>query len=203
MKIAVSAMGSDVDAVIDPRFGRAQYFLIIDPQTMEFESVPNPNIDAMGGAGIQTAQLLGDKGVEVVITGQVGPNAFQTLSVVGVRIYQAWGGTVRQALELYRAGQLPFVSQPDSGQAGMFLSGGRYSRRAGGGRGRRGGMGADFGARQAGQSPWALQTNPSVPHMPREREIQALKQQAMMLGNQLEKIKKRLQELEAKDQDTP
>jgi hypothetical protein len=63
-------------------------------------------------------------------------------------------------------------------------------------------MGAGFGAWQAGQGLWARQTQGSVPHMPREQEIQALKQQAEVLGNQLEDINKRLQELEAKDKDT-
>jgi len=80
MKIAVSAAAPELDAEVDPRFGRCQYFIIVDPQSMEFEDLDNSNAMAAGGAGISTAQMIASKGVEVVLTGNCGPNAYQTLS---------------------------------------------------------------------------------------------------------------------------
>lgn len=75
MKIAISATGPSLDAEVDPRFGRCQYFLIIDPDTMEFEAIDNTNKMASGGAGIASAQAVAQKGVQVVLTGNCGPNA--------------------------------------------------------------------------------------------------------------------------------
>ena len=69
MKIAVSATGLDLDAEVNPRFGRCQYFVIVDPQSMEFEALDNSNAMAAGGAGISTAQMIASKGAEVVLTG--------------------------------------------------------------------------------------------------------------------------------------
>ena len=80
MKIAVSATGPDMDAEVDPRFGRCQYFIIVDPETMEFEAVDNESAMASGGAGISAAQMIAGKGVEAVLTGNCGPNAYQVLS---------------------------------------------------------------------------------------------------------------------------
>jgi predicted Fe-Mo cluster-binding NifX family protein len=86
MKIAVSATAPGLDAEVDPRFGRCQYFIIVDPQSMEFESVDNSNALASGGAGISTAQMIASKGVEVVLTGNCGPNAYRTLSAAGIQV---------------------------------------------------------------------------------------------------------------------
>jgi len=80
MKIALSATAPSLDAEVDPRFGRCRYFIIVDSQSMEFEAVDNSNAMAAGGAGISTAQMIASKGVEVVLTGNCGPNAYQTLS---------------------------------------------------------------------------------------------------------------------------
>jgi hypothetical protein len=77
MKIAVSASSPALESPVDPRFGRCLYFLIVDPETMEFEAVENPYVSASGGAGIQAAQLVIQKNVEAVLTGSCGPNAFQ------------------------------------------------------------------------------------------------------------------------------
>ena len=201
MKVAVSSLGSDMNSPVDPRFGRAQYFLIVDIETMEFEAILNPNIDAPGGAAIQSAQLIGNKGIEAVITGQVGPNAFQTLSAIGVRIYHTIGGTVRQTVELYKAGQLRFASQPGPGHAGVFWGGGRYSGRGSASRGRRRSMGGEFGDWQRATGLWGSLTQFETPQKSKEQEIQTLKQQAEMLGKQMEEIHRRLQELEVKKKD--
>ena len=99
MRIAVTATGPDLDAQVDPRFGRCPYFIFVDTDTMEFEAVPNPYVSAMGGAGIQAAQLVANKGATAVLSGAFGPNAAQTLSAVGVQMYPNVMGTVREAVE--------------------------------------------------------------------------------------------------------
>jgi len=71
MKLAVTSMGDNLDSQVDPRFGRCQYFVIVDPETMQFEAVQNPNIQAGSGAGIATAQMIAQKGVDTVLTGNV------------------------------------------------------------------------------------------------------------------------------------
>ena len=80
MKIAVSANSPDLDTDIDPRFGRCQYLILVDPETMNFEAIKNSGGMGSGGAGIATAQLIAGKGVEAVLTGNCGPNAYQVLS---------------------------------------------------------------------------------------------------------------------------
>ncbi|NHW44216.1 MAG: dinitrogenase iron-molybdenum cofactor biosynthesis protein, partial [Candidatus Verstraetearchaeota archaeon] len=76
MKICVSATSNSLDSLVDPRFGRCPYFIIVDSETMQYEAIPNPAVYAASGAGVQAVQLIVSKGVEVVITGNVGPNAF-------------------------------------------------------------------------------------------------------------------------------
>ena len=120
MKIAVSATGPSLDAEVDPRFGRCQYFIIIDPDTMEFESIENSSALATGGAGIATAQMVAGKGVEAVITGNCGPNAYQVLSSAGIKVITGVSGMVRSTVPDYKAGKLQASSQPNVGtHAGM------------------------------------------------------------------------------------
>jgi predicted Fe-Mo cluster-binding NifX family protein len=107
MKVAVSATGKSLDSPIDPRFGRCQYFILIDPETMEFEASENEGLMASGGAGIQAAQSVVQKGVSAVITGNLGPNAASTLSAAGIKVHLVPGGTVREVTETFKAGKLP------------------------------------------------------------------------------------------------
>jgi predicted Fe-Mo cluster-binding NifX family protein len=79
MKLCISSTKNDLEASVDARFGRCQYFLFVDTETMNFEAVGNPAFTAGGGAGIQAAQAVVNKGADAVITGNVGPNAFQAL----------------------------------------------------------------------------------------------------------------------------
>jgi len=99
MKLAVSASGKELDASIDPRFGRCAYFILVDTDDMSFEAFNNENIALGGGAGIQSAQFVASKGAKVVLTGNVGPNAVQTLSAAGVEVIVGQRGTVREAIE--------------------------------------------------------------------------------------------------------
>ena len=106
MKIGITSTGENLDADIDQRFGRCKYFLILELESMDFEILSNENAMASGGAGIQAAQTIANKGVNVVITGNVGPNAFQTLSAAGIKIYTGASGTIKESIERYKKGEL-------------------------------------------------------------------------------------------------
>ena len=149
MKIAISATGNNLDAEVDPRFGRCQYFIIVDPETMQFEALENSSAMASGGAGISAAQMIAGKGVEAVLTGNCGPNAYQVLSPAGIKVITGVSGKVKDAVQSYKSGNLQPGSQPNvpdhfgmgaaPGKGGGFGMGGGMGRRGGMGRGR--GMG--------------------------------------------------------------
>lgn len=126
MRVCVSATGDSLDAPVDPRFGRCPYFIIVNLETMRFEAVPNVASGAMSGAGIQAAQIITSKGVKVVITGNVGPNAFQALSAAGIKILTGAYGTVKEAIEKYERGELKEIRSPTVG--GRFGMGVRRRR---------------------------------------------------------------------------
>jgi len=106
MKIAISASGKDLESLIDPLFGRCPYFIIVDPEDIDFETFENPNLDVEDDAGIKSARFIVSKGAEVVITGNCGPRAFQELSDAGIEIIIGLMGTIRQAIEIYKKGNL-------------------------------------------------------------------------------------------------
>jgi len=115
-KIAVSSEGPDMDARVDPRFGRAAGFIIIDPDTMAFEYVDNGSSQVMAqGAGIQAAEIVAATGARVLLTGFVGPKAFQALNAAGIRIGQNVDNlTVREAVQRFQAGDVPVADAPNS-----------------------------------------------------------------------------------------
>ncbi len=130
MKICVTAVAGSLDAQADPRFGRCLYFVIIDYETMKFEAIPNAALGAMHGAGIQAAQTVASRGVRVVITGNIGPNAFQALSVAGIKIVTGAFGTVREVVEKYKRGELKETNMPTvRGHFGMGMGKRRGRRR--------------------------------------------------------------------------
>ena len=111
MKIAVTSTGNTLESPIDPRFGRCQFFIFVDPETMEFEAVENAAGMASGGAGPQAAQFVANKGAEAVLTGHVGPNAVSALKAAGITIYVSATGTVKETVSLFKNGQLQEVGE--------------------------------------------------------------------------------------------
>jgi predicted Fe-Mo cluster-binding NifX family protein len=112
MKIAITAQGKELSSEIDLRFGRAKWIIVVvdDSETGDFTAYDNVvNLNAIQGAGIQTGQNIANTGVEAVITGNVGPNAFKTLNTAGVKIFLAETQTVQQALDSFKAGKLKEV----------------------------------------------------------------------------------------------
>jgi predicted Fe-Mo cluster-binding NifX family protein len=106
MKIVVTSNGTDLDAPASPIFGRCTTYILVDTETMQYEAVANPAISAGGGAGVQAAQFVIDRGAQAVVTGNVGPNAFGVFRAGGIPVYLFKEGTVRQAIEAYKGGQL-------------------------------------------------------------------------------------------------
>ena len=145
MKIAVSSSGKDLDAQIDPRFGRCGYFLIIDTEDMSYEAFGNENAALGGGAGIQSAQFVASKGVEALITGHCGPNAVQTLTAAGIKFYVGQTGTVREAVESYKNERLTTATEANAPAHAGMGGGGRGKGMGGMGRGRSMGGGGGMG----------------------------------------------------------
>ena len=198
LKIAVSAETESLDAQIDPRFGRCQCFVIVDSETMGVEAIPNTSQSAASGAGIQAAQTIANKGVKLVITGRVGPNAYQVLAAAGIEIITGVYGTVRDAVETFKSGQLRDTTTPPSTPMGS-RGGEGYGRGLGRGRGRGQGRGRGVRRWQTTEPPVALPTSLAPPPKPtglsREQEIQLLERQMKGMQQQLEQLKKRLDEL--------
>lgn len=112
MKICITAEGVTLDSKVDPRFGRCRNFIFFDTDTGSFQAQENANAQFQGGAGIQSAQMVNSKGARAVLTGNVGPNAFQTLSALGISIYTGVSGTVKDAVEVFKSGKLTVTENP-------------------------------------------------------------------------------------------
>ncbi len=188
MKVCITSTGPSLDSEMDPRFGRCQYFIFVDPESLELEAVENPNLSAPGGAGIQSAQFVANKGVEAIITGQVGPNAFTTLQAAGTKVMIGVSGRVREVVEKYKKGQLSSFAQGPTVQA-------HFGMGMGGGMGMGRGMGRGMGMGRGFQPP--SPPAPAAPTPPGE-ELKSLKEQSRQLREQLEEISKRIEKLEAK-----
>lgn len=106
MKICITSQGETIDALIDPRFGRCQYFIIVNSENMEFKAFKNEQAEQRGGVGISSAQFIIDEGVDILITGSIGPNASQALANSKCRIITGISGTVREAVEKVKRGEI-------------------------------------------------------------------------------------------------
>jgi predicted Fe-Mo cluster-binding NifX family protein len=126
MKLCITSVGASLDSNIDPRFGRCAYFIIYDTDDDTFESIENASRQAMGGAGIQSGQMIASKNVEAVLTGNFGPNAFRVLQAAKIKMYSGVTGTVKDAIEKYKNGQLTEISSPSvQSHYGMGKRGGQ------------------------------------------------------------------------------
>ncbi|KPK64610.1 dinitrogenase iron-molybdenum cofactor biosynthesis protein [candidate division WOR_3 bacterium SM23_42] len=112
MKICITSQGNNLDSEIDPRFGRCKYFIFVDKDGLEFEAIQNPNVEARGGAGIQSGQLVAGREVEAVLTGNVGPNAFETLKAANIDVITGLSGTVKEAIARYKKGEFEVTQGP-------------------------------------------------------------------------------------------
>ena len=112
MKVCITTTGKDLDAPVDPTFGRAHGFLFVDSETLAAEVVENE--PGAHGAGVQAAQIMSSRGVQAVLTGNVGPNAYQGLTAAGIEIYIGATGAARDALAAYKAGELQRAGGPTS-----------------------------------------------------------------------------------------
>ena len=227
MNVAITATGPTLEANVDSRFGRCPCVLIVNTDSMDFEAVENPGVMLGSGAGIQSAQLMAEKDVKFVLTGNCGPKAYQTLSAAGIGVIVGCGGTAVDVLEQFKAGQLDTVDEPNvpgkSGLAGAPspdasqpaapqqspMTGGAMGD---GGRGRRGmGMGRGGGmgrGRAQGMGPPFAQGPVPMPQsatggpqgLAGDDEIAMLKEQAEAMARQMQQIQQRIQEL---NQETP
>jgi predicted Fe-Mo cluster-binding NifX family protein len=209
MKICVSAVQGSLTAPVDPRFGRCAYLVIVDADTMAFEALLNVGAGAMHGAGVQTAQMVANRGVDIVITGNIGPNAYQVLSTAGIKIITGATGTVREVVERYKSGQLQEDARTPNVSAhfGIGIGGGMGLGRGMGRRGMRAFGAADYtSTRPIPVAPWqpanysyqeqAYQHPTTLPYNPTpEEELADLEEYKKRLSNEVESLEARISEL--------
>ena len=190
MRVAVSATVPGIDAEVDPRFGRCQYFVLVDPDTMESDSIENSSSMASGGAGIAAAQLVAGKGVEAVLTGHCGPNAHKTLTAADVKIFTGVSGTVKEAVQTYKEGRFQATDQPTvDAHFGTGGGGGMAGGGMGGGMGRGMGMGG-YGSMPGASSQFQSTNTP--------QELSSIKTEFQALSQQVSDIQHRIEALEKK-----
>lgn len=120
MNICITSQGKELDSQVDPRFGRCENFIIFDTELGQHKVLANTQAQLSGGAGIQSAQAVVTQGAQVVLTGNVGPNAYQVLTSAGIKVITGVTGTVKDAIEYYRQGKYqPAVSPTVASKSGM------------------------------------------------------------------------------------
>jgi predicted Fe-Mo cluster-binding NifX family protein len=195
MRIVVSAQGEELDAATSPVFGRCPIYVFVDTETMQFEAVPNPAMNQGGGAGIQAAQFVVEHEAQAVLTGNLGPNAFDVLQAAGVPGYLLPEGTVRQAVEAFKAGRLqPVGSANVQAHAGMG-GGAGMGRGMGMGRGAGRGMGPGRGTPSRGGAQPLAAAQP-MPQASPEPELARLRETLEGLRQQLAETMERIEKLE-------
>ena len=118
MKVVISTSNDSLDSLFDPRFGRAAYYCILDSESGAWAAFSNQAVNATGGAGVQASQFIVEKGAQVAISGDFGPNAYMTLAAAGIRMFVAPAGetlTGRELFDRYQAGELEELSAPSHG----------------------------------------------------------------------------------------
>jgi predicted Fe-Mo cluster-binding NifX family protein len=213
MKVAVSSTGSDLSAAVDARFGRCRCFLIVDTETREFTLVGNTNAELSGSAGIQSAGMLADQGIDAVITGNCGPKAMAVFEQMKIPVITGVAGSVGDAVARYSRGDLTPASQasvaaksgvaPEAagapmggtggGGRGMGMGGGRGMGGCGG-RGMGGGRGLGGGRGMGRRCDPAATTRPATTGG-RAEELSRLQQEADALRRQMDAIQAKIDEL--------
>jgi len=188
MKLAVSSNGDNLDAKLDPRFGRCAFFLVINPNDMSFEAFNNESAAQGGGAGIQAAQFLASQGVDAVITGNCGPNAVQTLAAAGVELFAGQAGIVKEVVERFKKGNLSPTSAATVGSHFGMCAGAGSGRGGGMGRGKGGGRGQGGGMGMSGSQGGSIQS--------KNIEMEDLNQQASRLNEKMKEVISRISRLE-------
>jgi predicted Fe-Mo cluster-binding NifX family protein len=126
MKIAVSSFGKDSKKLLDTRFGRCEYFQIYDTESGLYESFENEAKGSSQGAGVAASQWIIDRGIDVLVTGKLGPNAYELLSDSGIKLYTSESIEVEEAVQLCQEGKLEQIVSSGVGHAGLNpASGGR------------------------------------------------------------------------------
>ncbi|QCX34316.1 diguanylate cyclase [Caloramator sp. E03] len=128
MKIAVSSEGKGLNSLLDVRFGRCNYFVIYDTEGEIAKAIENKGQMSGGGAGIAAAQQIIDEDVDVVITGNLGPNAFNLLKNSDIKVYRCGSINVERAIQLFNEGKLDELTQAGPAHAGMGIGAGRGFR---------------------------------------------------------------------------
>lgn len=114
MKLVVTATGPTLDAQVEYQFGRTPFFIIIDPESMNYQVIPNPNAGVGGGADIQSAQLLSGRDIDYILTGNCDPNACYIFEAAGINLIVDVTGTVRQAVANFKSGVYSATSQSNA-----------------------------------------------------------------------------------------
>ena len=115
MKIAIPSEEKSLESKVCQSFGRTNYFIVVDDQTLEYEILDNKAISSQGGAGIKAAQQIVDSGAKVVITMHCGQNAADVLKAADVIIYRAIDGSIRELIDKYKKGELNELSEIHAG----------------------------------------------------------------------------------------
>lgn len=114
MKIAIPANGNNAESMIDARFGRSPWFLIFDSETSTWQAIENsPDLQAVQGAGIQSAETIIQNGATALLTPHCGPKAFRVLQAAGIEVYLGVSGKVADALAEFQSGGLTSASAAD------------------------------------------------------------------------------------------
>lgn len=119
MKIVVPTTGRDKESVLDKRFGRCEYFQIYDTKTNDMKVLVNEGSKSSGGAGIAAASQVIDEGVDIIITGNLGPNAFELIEKAGIKAYSCEALPVFNAIELFKKKQLTEIGTAGKAHHGM------------------------------------------------------------------------------------